>query len=348
VDQGQKVSAEHQISKRAKRIDFYISEWSIELLIQKMKNKTFVIPDYQRRFTWEPRRQSRFIESVLMGLPIPFLTFWEKPADGKLEIVDGSQRLRTLVAFVNDEFALESLAELTECEGFGFSDLLASRQLKFVNKSIRSIVLNEDADEQARSDLFDRINTSSKAAEPGEIRRGTLSGPFIDLVDLLGKNKRFAELAPVTAQDEKEGEREELVTRFFAYGDGLDGYKDRPAEFMFSYVKRMNERMSKDPKLKVKLEKRFNRMLEFVSDAFPIGFRKKRKKHATTTGRARFEAIAVGTDWALQKNPKLKPLTTASWVDDAAFEKILRSDGANNKKTLLERIEFVRNKLLAT
>jgi Protein of unknown function DUF262 len=55
-----------------------------------------VVPVYQREFSWEHERRSRFIESLLMGLPVPFLFFWESPETGKLEVVDGSQRLRSI------------------------------------------------------------------------------------------------------------------------------------------------------------------------------------------------------------------------------------------------------------
>lgn len=107
-----------------------------------------------------------------MGLPIPFLFFWEDPATGKLEIVDGSQRLRTIREFILGELALGELGNLSLLTGFKFSDLPKSRQLKLKNRSIRGIVLNEHADEKSRFDLFDRINTGSKIANPAEIRRG--------------------------------------------------------------------------------------------------------------------------------------------------------------------------------
>ncbi|MEK0194139.1 DUF262 domain-containing protein, partial [Microcoleus anatoxicus] len=169
-------TAEQQIFEHTKRIEFYLTEYSIELLAQKMQNGDFEIPAYQREFTWEPERKSRFIESVLMGLPIPFLFFWESPSTGKLEIVDGSQRLRTIQEFVLGDFPLGDLEELSLLTGFRFKDLPESRQRKIKNRSIRGIVLNEHADEQARFDLFDRINTGSKVANKAEVRRGALGG----------------------------------------------------------------------------------------------------------------------------------------------------------------------------
>ena len=69
-------AAEKQIVDQSKRIEFYLTEYTVELLAQKMRNGDFEVPAYQREFTWESERKSRFIESVLMGLPIPFLFFW--------------------------------------------------------------------------------------------------------------------------------------------------------------------------------------------------------------------------------------------------------------------------------
>ena len=89
-------AAEAQIVEQSKRIEFYLTEYSVEFLAAKMRNGDFHIPDYQRADTWEPERKSRFVESLLMGLPIPFLFFWESPGTGVLEIVDVSQRLRTI------------------------------------------------------------------------------------------------------------------------------------------------------------------------------------------------------------------------------------------------------------
>src|SRR5580692_8290276 len=101
-----RADAEQQIVHHTKRIDYYITEYSIELLAKKMKDGDFEVPSYQREFTWEPERKWKFIESVMMNLPIPFLFFWENPESGRLEIVDGSQRLRTLEEFLHGELVL--------------------------------------------------------------------------------------------------------------------------------------------------------------------------------------------------------------------------------------------------
>jgi hypothetical protein len=295
-------AAENQIVELSKRIEFYITEYSVELLANKMNKREFVVPPYQRAYTWEPERKSRFVESLLLGLPIPFLFFWEMP-DGKLEIVDGSQRLRSLEEFVLGELRLGELDSLTALSGFTFSELPLSRQRKIQNRSIRGIVLNEHADAQARFDLFERINTGSKIANKAEVRRGALTGPFMDLIIELAKTPLFTHLAPVSNKEVNEREREELVARFFAYSDGLDGYKDRPSEFIFNYVKAMNARLAERPDLSDQYRTKFVQTISFVERVFPYGFRKGQKGKATP--RARFEAIAIGSRLAIEENPGL-------------------------------------------
>ncbi|WP_431912592.1 DUF262 domain-containing protein [Micromonospora carbonacea] len=343
-------AAEEQIAEQIKRIEFYITEYSVEILANKMRDGEYVVPRYQREFTWEHDRKSRFIESLIMGLPIPFVFFWEMP-DGKLEIVDGSQRLRTIEEFILGELRLDELEQLTHLSGFSFKDLPESRQRKIRNRSIRGIVLNEHADEAARLDMFDRINTGSKAANKAEIRRGALAGPFLDLVIELATDPMFVKLAPMNSKTINERGREELVTRFFAYGDGLEGYKDRPADFMFEYSKTMNRAFAADAALAESYRQRFNRTMSFVQRHFPHGFSRTARGQATP--RARFEAIAIGSYRALQENPSLANVSAGDirvidWLNSEEFRRVTGADGANAVARLRGRIEFVRSKLAAS
>jgi hypothetical protein len=340
-------AAEKEIVDRSRRIEFYTTEYTVELLVEKMARNDFVIPEYQREFTWSPHHKARFIESLHMGLPIPFLFFWEM-VNGKLEIVDGSQRVRTLCEYVRGHLKLAELEELPSLSGTRFEDLPSSRQRKLLNRSIRGIVLNEHADDQARFDMFERINTSSKVANTAEVRRGALRGPFQELVETLARDPRLKEMAPVSGKSEKERIPEELVTRFFAYADGLDDYRDSPSRFIFNYVKGMNVRFKAQPEMAAEYRARFDRMLAFVARHFPNGFRK--NATANTTPRVRFEAIAIGSHLALERRPELMNgrLNVVEWLEGDAFKRVTTSDAANVKSKLLARIEFVRDKLLAS
>ena len=346
VTQAQIDAAEAQIVEQSKRIEFYLTEYSVELLALKMTRREFEIPAYQREDTWEDTRKSRFIESLLMGLPIPFLFFWEMPDTGQLEIVDGSQRLRTIQQFVCGNLVLGTLDTLTCLKGMSFGQLPESRQRKIRNRSIRGIVLNEHADMQARFDLFDRINTGSKVANKAEVRRGALSGPFLDLVIELSTNDTFVALAPLSQARVKLREREELVTRFFAYGDGLDGYRDKVSSFLFAYARRMTTQFAEHPEAIIEYRQRFADTMRFIQRVFPLGFR--RTPAASVTTHARFEALAVGSYLALQQRPTLakQRLDVTPWLDSAEFKSIVGSDGANVISRLKNRLYFVRDRLL--
>ena len=338
--------AELQLQSYSKKIDFYTSEYTIEILAKKVAENEYTVPDYQREYTWEAPRKSKFIESILIGLPIPFVFFWMNGETGKLEIVDGSQRLRTIEEYLGGRLILEGLERLDLLNGTCFDDLPLSRRRKIFNISIRGIILSENTDMEARVDLFERINTGSKVANPAEVRRGALRGKFMDFVNQLAMNELFVKLAPISAKQKKEREAEELVARFFAYSDGLEGYKDDVSPFIFRYIKHMNTEFEKNPHLELEYENRFLRMLEFVDKSFELGFRK--SLGAKTTPRTRYESIALGSHFALEKKPDLSIdiQTTNLILERDAFKKEISSDGANARRKLNGRIEYMRNALL--
>lgn len=338
--------AEQQLQSYSKKIEFYTSEYTIEILAKKIADKEYTVPDYQREFTWDQVRKSRFIESILIGLPIPFIFFWTNGDTGKLEIVDGSQRLRTLDEYLSGRLILEGLERLDLLNGSSFDDLLLSRRRKILNISIRGIILSENTDIESRIDLFERINTGSKVANPAEVRRGVLRGKFMDFITRLAQNDLFIKLAPVSAKQKKEREAEELVARFFAYSDGLDEYKDDVSPFIFRYIKLMNEKFDNNNQLEHEYNQRFERMLNFVDKSFQLGFRK--TLNSKTTPRTRYESIALGSHFALEKNPNLSIdyYRTNLILEREDFKKEIRSDGANAKRKLNGRIEYMRDALL--
>lgn len=179
------------------------------------------------------------------------------------------------------------------------------------------------------------------------MRRGALAGPFMDLIIELADVPLFVELAPVSKKELDEREREELLARFFAYSDGLEGYKDRPSEFIFNYVKQTNAQVAIDPALLDHYRARFNETMDFINRVFPYGFRRNAKGKATP--RARFEAIAVGSCLALNVRPTLAQAAIADvlpWLTSDDFKTVTGSDGANAIARLRERTGFVRDRLL--
>jgi hypothetical protein len=194
--------------------------------------------------------------------------------------------------------------------------------------------------------MFDRINTGSKIPNKAEIRRGALGGPFMSLVIELAKDPVFVALAPMSERQTKQREREELVIRFFAYSDGLEGYRDRVSEFIFGYTKKMNAAFDADSSLKSAYQIRFAKMVEFVAEVYPFGFARRAKANATP--RARFEAIAIGTYLAMKERPRLQASRPdeSTRIESEPFVSITGADGANAIARLKSRIGFVKDRLL--
>ncbi len=336
--------AEKQVLNKQRTVDFDVKEFTIELMTAKYLggleegDNDIFIPEYQRDFVWDKDRQSKFIESVLLGLPIPYI-FTADTGDGRLEIVDGSQRLRTLVTFQKDELTLTKLDVLDQCNGFTFSDLGRSRQRKFSNSTIRMITLSDKSDDDVRFMLFERINTGSDVLKSMEKRKGIYRGKFVNFVyDKCSKHKLFLKNTSFSDSMQRRGEPQELVIRFFAYSERYESVKSGVNEFLNIFTSDKNKKFDE-----AEYYAKFDRMLKFVDKNFPYGF--KRSEDSNKTPRVRWDSIAVGVDLALQENPKLKNVNT-EWVESEEFEGITTSGGQNAPKAIKARIEFVRDKLL--
>ncbi|ETD72954.1 hypothetical protein V757_00970 [Pelistega indica] len=336
---------EKQIDFHEKAIDYYITDYSIELLVQKVKVGEITIPEYQRKNIWDIPRKSKFIESVLIGLPIPFLFFWQDHKTGNMDVIDGAQRLTTLREFIEGELTLKKLEKLTDLNGCKYTDLYESRRKIFKNRPIRGVILSNKTDKEARLDLFERLNTGSVIAEPAEIRRGLLQGPFYSLVEELAQDKTFNKLAGISIQKQQKAEREEFITRFFAYADGLEEYKNEVRKFTFDYTDKMNEILQNTPNLADKYKNDFKTIMDFFQQKYPIGFRKGGKGVASRT---RFEGMAISVYITYKEHPKiLDKITHQDCVDvfeSEEFIQIAGSDGANTKSKLWARLHYARDK----
>ena len=282
----QAAQVDKQIDELQKITDYDIKEWPIEVLVEKFTNgkdtdeSEIFIPDYQREMVWSARQQSRFIESILIKLPVPFIfagDVAEGPRKGCLEIIDGSQRIRTLDNFLSGRLQLEGLTRLTSAVGLRFADLSKPRQLRFKRSSVRVIELTEQADEDARREMFDRLNSGGSKLTSMEVRRGVVDGPFMTFITELAKFEKFVKLVPLNERNAKRKEYEEIVLRYFAYLNNYQNFQKSVDDFLTDYLKAKNKDFTEHAKEEMRDE--FERMLDFVEQNFPSGF--KRQKYNT-------------------------------------------------------------------
>ncbi|MGL5014663.1 MAG: DUF262 domain-containing protein [Bacteroidales bacterium] len=314
-------------------------EYPVEVITEKYKKDQIFVPHYQRNFVWNIKQRSKFIESVFLGVPImPFLVS-VSGEEAELEIIDGSQRIRTLVAYCNDEFKLSGLEKLVELNGTKFSYLNSVRQNKFKLRDFRFHVVTENATAEVRADIFNRVNTSSNKLSASETRKGVYQGDFYNFILECSKNVTFRTICPISPSKIERGEYEELVLRFFAYSDRYLEFKHDVSAFLDKYVKDHKNNFNKEA-----LECRFKQMVDFIHNNFPAPYFAKAPRDKATP-RVRFEALAVGAYLALKENNNLE-IGSLAWLDSNEFKDLTTSDASNNTGRLRGRVEFVKKCLL--
>ncbi|MEJ2066301.1 MAG: DUF262 domain-containing protein [Reinekea sp.] len=349
-----KEEAESAIKKHQRQVSYDTKEFTVEMVVDKYhegkdtdENELFV-PDYQRDFVWLIENQSRLIESLMIGLPIPYIFIADVNSndpdiDGRVEIVDGSQRIRTLHAFVKNELKLKGLKLVPEINGFRFCDLPSSRQRRFKRISIRIIELS-DCTESTRRDLWERINTGSDELKDMEKRKGSQHGSsplYKEVLEACADIKDFVNAAPLGVTKARRGEAMEFVLRFFAYLDGYESFDHSVRDFLDLYLDKKSKLEGASSQ---KMINEFAGVMRFVKNNFPHGFRKTEK--SKTTPRVRFEAISVGVALALRENPDLIANDIGDWLFSEEFKTLTTGDGANSRVKVKKRIEYVRDKLL--
>jgi hypothetical protein len=337
VGDQERSAADAQIKHLQREIRYDTKDWTIDYLITEFRKNRFYIPQYQREFIWKDENKSGFIESVLLGLPIP-LMFFAQIDDGRFEIVDGAQRIQTLEQFLNNDFELGSLRKLDTLKGFKFLDLPVPQQRKLESRSLRTVILEDSTTLDLRYEIFRRINTSGEKARASEVRRGAYAGPFMRFVADCANNDLFKRLCPVSKSMQLRQEPEELILRFFAYSDQYHRFRHDVQKFLDDYVETCQSTFDKE-----RMSIEFTRMLAFVDRYIPSGFAK--ESDSATTPRVRFEAISVGVNLALRHQQNLHP-QSMSWLNSDAFAKHTTTHASNSLPRLKGRVEFVRDALL--
>jgi hypothetical protein len=347
ITPAQKTHGESEILRQSKTIKYNTKDYPIGYLVSAFHSdkesnssndfgdKRFFIPEYQRNSVWDDIDRSSFIESILLGFPIPFLFFCERD-DGTIEIVDGVQRITTLHLFLTDRFVLRNLKKLSALNGFCFSDLSEATKRKFQDKSLRIVVLEGDVPVEFRQDLFSRVNKSGRKINSSEFRRGTFPGKLTQFIEKCSEDDKFIKLCPLNENKVKRYARFELVLRFFAFVNSYKEFKHEVSPFLDAYLEKHQNSFNE-----AQYKQEFSNMCDFVELYFPLGFARTKQ----SVPNVRFEAISVGVALALRENPNLV-VANIDWLQSYEFEENTTSDSSNNPGRLGKRIEFVRDCLL--
>ena len=251
--------------------------------------------EYQRKEDlWSPRKQSRLIESAMLGLRLPAFYF-EEVTRRHWKIIDGLQRCCAIRNFCVDESLKLCELEFLDFNGKKFSDLPFDLRRDIRMLPVTVNVLDGGMPDKVKYILFKRLNTGGMELKPQEIRNAVFQGKAIELVKELASNSSFLK-ATCHKIPTKRMQDQDFVTRFMAfYLLGYENYEPDLDNFMNTCLELVNLGMFSQEKIDC-MKNDFTQGMELAYTIFgDDAFRKREsvKDYRRPINKAYFEVIAV-------------------------------------------------------
>ena len=315
-----------------------------EIMSMYEREEIIIDPEFQRYYRWTDYQKTRFIESILLGIPTPPI-FVAENDDGRWELVDGLQRLSTILSFFGllrtkkdkNNWTLEDGELVKSLEGYTLEDLPMKLRLNIRRVACRVEIIKWNSEYDMRFELFNRLNTGGTPLTNQEIRncifRGT-SSKFNDFLKKLADNQIFIKLIKPTKKQDQELYLEELVLRFMAL------YKNKESDIKSKIGKHMTDFMRKAVHNNdfdyAKYEELFNRTIKILDPLDYQVFRSKNGKFST----AYYDVIMLG----LSQNIKIYQTEPAKIISDK-IESLVKKGKNITNMTGTNAITGIRNRI---
>lgn len=326
------------------------SDWTVETIVSQLKRKNIDInPRFQRRDAWDLGKKSRFIESIILGLPIPQIVLAERKGErGRYIVLDGKQRLLSLLQYTGNAegsrnaFGLSGLEVRTELIRKKFSHLESDPNLEsdfnaFNNYTIRTVVIRNWPDTEFLHLVFLRLNTGSVKLSPQELRQALFPGDFSNFVDdWSAKSPALRKLLGRSTADPRMRDVE-LLVRFLAFHYFINDYRGRMKGFLDTATGVLNEQWSKrEPDIR-KVVDEFAAACQAIIEVFGED-RAARKEDSRSFNRAIFDvlvfyAIDEVIRTAMLQNPAAIKKAYEATLQLEEFIQAVESDTAGTPNT---------------
>jgi len=332
-------------------------------------------PDYQRLFQWSEGAQSRFVESLLLEMPVPPIYVIEED-EGRYLLIDGLQRISSYLhlrgqleaphldppVHIGEKLVLVDCDIVEELNGKTFDDLGTALQIRLKRAFVRVEVVRKGSDPRFKYHMFKRLNTGGQLLTPQQLRNCTirlLDPKFNDFIIALSSNEAFrTTTGSLTKESQLGAFDQELVLRFFAMKNARGSFKHDVGDFLSEYMEQVS-----DPETAVQFDFDAQRAIferTFAVLAAALGDQAftyaNKARSALTHGFSvyHFEAITLGIQSRIDiidpgnavQVEKLKDVLTKIKLD-AEFVRITTGGGKNSPGQLAERIAFVQTKVEA-
>lgn len=327
----------------------HATDWTTETILSQLGRGTILLnPRFQRRDAWDKQRKSRFIESLLLGLPIPQIVLAEeKERSGRFLVLDGKQRLLSLMQFsgrgagVNNAYTLTGLEVRKELNGCSYASLEASTEHgadfnMFLNQPLRTVVIKNWPSVSFLHLVFLRLNTGSVKLSPQELRQALFPGNFTDFVDDRSvKSAQLQNLLRISAPDYRMRDVE-LLARFLAFHFFLRDYQGRLKAFIDQAFSTLNRDWSAMESTVMDACDQFEQAIEALNVIFPGGVARKpgsRQLNRAVLDALLFYATMPEIRLAMSKKAKQVAASYERLFDNRAFAAAVERDTAGVDST---------------
>lgn len=240
-DKTEEAPEEEEYAPQKFEIVNYPADITLRGYLEQWQSKQLNIPPFQRDYVWDVKKASKLIESLVLGLPVPGVFLYRPKGSNELQIVDGQQRILSIIKFQDEKFDDKSIFRLKgvqpELEGKRFSDLPDDVRFKFEMSVLRATIIQQLSpdDDTSVYQIFERLNTGGVNLNPMEIRQSVSYGPFVDVLKGMNADPDWQGILGRTKPDKRLRDVE-LVLRCLALYQCRDRYEKPMKEFLNVYM----------------------------------------------------------------------------------------------------------------
>lgn len=319
-----------------------------EIISMYEREEIFINPDFQRLFRWKDDQKTKLIESILLGIPIPPI-FVAEDELGRWELVDGLQRLSTVLSFfgllkskegkitAKNNWTLQDGGIVKYFSGFKCGDLPLKYQLNIKRYACRVEVVKWDSEYDMRFELFNRLNTGGSPLTSQEIRNCIFRGVTTKFNDYLKDNAKLNNFIQLISPTETQTEQlylEELVLRFTSLIFDWKNVQENISEHMTDFMRKAVRNSKFDYS---KYQKIFREVVELLEPLGKDVFRIKGNFSVRL-----YDAITVGIGENLTYYKSLKPEEIEQQIkelrEDSDFQKYAGA-AVDSKNRVFKRLE---------
>lgn len=342
------------VSERKVLIQQY--DYAVRTLLDMIIEEDLILnPDYQRQYRWDDLKASRFAESILLNIPVPVIYLAEEN-DGTFSVIDGQQRLTSLLRFIKPEAGQElklcGLKARSDINNKTFAELDRHDKSAITKRPIRCIVVLNESDKALKFEVFERLNTGSSKLTEQEVRNSIYHGNFNDLIKKLASYPPFLEMISLPEKHQKNMKAEELILRFYAYRELSEGtdYPGGYTEYLNTFME--EHRMLPGSQLEM-AEKTFYNTVDLIYRTLGpgIAFRRpmdrsnpRRFAHTLINGaiyESQMIAFASVVEHGNANDPKLKEKIFQSFSNDGYWGSLFQAT-AKKQSAIRRTTELVR------